>query len=201
MTKHDADTIVFFDFDSTISSKDSLVDFIQFAVGSTCYYTGLLYLLPTLIAYTLKLLPNQIAKERMISLFFKGWPAGKFQALADHYSRTRLDTIVREQARKRINWHQSQGHKVVVVSASMESWLQLWCKSNQLELIATQLEITNGQLTGRFTSRNCYGAEKVNRIQSRYDLSTFRHIYAYGDSRGDKPMLSLADKAFYRCYE
>jgi len=201
MIEQNTDTIVFFDFDGTITKKDSMLDFIRFTVGSRCYYIGLLQLSLTFAAFSLKLLPNHITKERLITFFFKGWPANKFQKAANHYSRTRIDIIVRGQARNKINWHKSLGHKVVVVSASMESWLRLWCKSNQLELIATQLEITEGHLTGRFASKNCYGAEKVNRIQSRYDLSTFNHIYAYGDSKGDTPMLSLADKTFYRCYE
>jgi hypothetical protein len=50
----------------------------------------------------------------------------------------------------------------------------------------------------RLIAANCYGQEKVTRICAELDLSEYNSIYAYGDSSGDKPMLALADKAFYK---
>ena len=40
--------------------------------------------------------------------------------------------------------------------------------------------------------------EKVIRIQEEYNLSDYQEIYVYGDSPGDKPMLGLATKSFYK---
>ena len=79
---------------------------------------------------------------------------------------------------KKIIWHQEQGHKVVVVSASMECWLKKWCEKYSIDLIATRLEIQDGKLTGKFATKNCYGPEKANRIKEVYDLSQFDYIYA-----------------------
>ena len=53
-------------------------------------------------------------------------------------------------------------------------------------------------ITGNFITKNCYGQEKVNRIKESYDLSKYDLIYAYGDSRGDKEMLELANNSFYK---
>ncbi|MBP1732847.1 MAG: HAD-superfamily hydrolase, subfamily (PSPase-like) family protein, partial [Deltaproteobacteria bacterium] len=36
------------------------------------------------------------------------------------------------------------------------------------------------------------------RIEEQYDLKSFDHIYAYGDTPGDKAMLELADEKYYR---
>jgi phosphatidylglycerophosphatase C len=47
-------------------------------------------------------------------------------------------------------------------------------------------------------SRNCYGEEKVRRIKTSYNLDEFDHIYAYGDSEGDKAMLDLAHERYYK---
>jgi len=190
--------LALFDFDGTITTKDSLVDFIQFAVGKPSYYAGLTKLSPMLTAYTLKLIPNDIAKERLIGHFFGEWESEKFQQLAEQYSFEKIDTIVRPEAMERVRWHQGQGDHVVIVSASMECWLTGWCKKKNIELISTQLETIDGRLTGRFATKNCYGVEKANRVKEIYNLEEYDHIYAYGDSRGDRELLALANESFYK---
>ena len=40
--------------------------------------------------------------------------------------------------------------------------------------------------------------EKGNRVKEAYNLDDYDRIYAYGDSRGDKELLELADKSFYK---
>ena len=65
-------------------------------------------------------------------------------------------------------------------------------------LLATELEITEGKITGKLRGKNCHGEEKVARIKAAYDLSKFENIFCYGDSEGDKPMLALATQAHYK---
>ena len=190
--------LALFDFDGTITTKDSLLDFIQFAVGKRNYYVGLLLLSPMLTAYALKFISNDIAKEKLITHFFKGRDAKHCANLANIYAHKRIDRITRPKAIEKIKWHQEQGHKVVIVTASMESWLVGWCKNNNLEIIATRLEIKDQKLTGKFATRNCHGIEKANRVKKAYDLSLCAYIYAYGDSRGDRELLALADESFYK---
>jgi len=190
--------LALFDFDGTLTTKDSLPDFIKYAVGASSYYFGLLMLSPFLIAYVFKLIPNDIAKEKLIAHFFKGWEYLNFQHIADTYALEQIDKIIRASVMKRLNWHQDQGHKVVIVSASIECWLEQWCKKQHIELIATRLEIIDGKLTGRFATSNCHGEEKVRRIKERYNLAEFDYIYAYGDTKADSAMLAMADEAYYR---
>ena len=40
--------------------------------------------------------------------------------------------------------------------------------------------------------------EKVARIKAAYNLADYDEIYCYGDSNGDKAMLALGTKAFYK---
>ncbi len=193
--------LALFDFDGTITTKDSLTDFIQYAVGKSAYYLGLLSLSPMLTAYKLKFVPNYIAKEKLIAQFFKGWDSIQFQKIADKYSLEQIDKIIRAKAMEKMTWHQEQGHKVVIVSASMECWLKKWCQKYNIDLIATRLEIQNGKLTGKFATKNCYGIEKVNRIKEQYNPSEYSLIYAYGDSPSDKDMLSIADERYYKNFD
>lgn len=193
--------IAFFDFDGTITNKDSLEDFIQFAVGKTRYFLGLLILSPVLVGYLTKLIRNDIAKQKLMAHFFKGWDVNEFNRLAEEYSESCIDKIVRSKARERLDWHKSEGHKIVIVTASMDSWLKKWCDKEGFELVSTRMEVAGNKLTGNFENKNCHGAEKVNKISRRYDLKIFEYVYAYGDTSGDKPMMSLANESFYREFE
>ncbi len=190
--------LALFDFDGTISYEDTLFKFIRYAVGDLKMILGLIVLSPMLVLYKLKFIPNYKAKELMLAYFFKGMEKEKFENKANEYSLNCLDSIIRTKAIERITWHKKQNHKVVVISASIEAWLKPWCQKNDLELLATKLEFKNGIVSGKLFTKNCYGLEKVNRLKEKYDLSMFDYIYAYGDSKGDEQLLSLADEKFYK---
>ena len=190
--------LALFDFDGTITTRDSLPDFIQFAVGKPAYFFGLLVLSPILISYLAGLISNHVAKQKLLSWFFKGWQVDRFQQLADQYSRQQIDRILRTAAMEKLQWHLQQGDRVIVVSASMENWLGNWCKNHKVELLSTRLATVNNKLTGEFETANCHGDEKARRVRELLDLSDYKKIYAYGDSSGDKAMLALAHEAFYR---
>jgi len=192
------DDLALFDFDGTITSQDSLILFIRYAKGNLATALGILLLAPMLIAFKCKLIPNYKTKQWLFTYFFKGMSEAIFNQKAAEFSLKQLETILRPEAIKKINWHKAQGHKIIVISASIENWLKPWCDQNQLALIATTLEIKNGHLSGKFQSKNCYGIEKVNRLKHSYDLNKFKTIYAYGDSRGDRELLEIAHHKFYR---
>lgn len=191
-------TLALFDFDGTITKSDSFFRFIRFVVGNTRSVIGGIVLSPILLVYKLKLMPNYKAKQKVISWFFKGMSEETFLAMARDFSLVHIDEIIRDDAMKKIAWHKRQGHKVIVVSASLECWLLPWTQKHGLELLATKLEIKNNEVTGKLLGKNCYGQEKVNRIKEVYDIKKYDYIYAYGDSRGDKEMLSLANESFYK---
>ncbi len=193
--------LALFDFDGTITKKDSLIQFIIFANGYSKFVFGMFLLSPVLLAYKMKWIKNYRAKEFVLSFFFKDWDVDKFLDKATAFADTRLNDYVYRDALQRIKWHQGQGHQVVVVSASIDWWLAPWCQENNLGLIASKLRTANGKITGQLSGRNCYGPEKVNRIREEINLARYSRIYAYGDSSGDKEMLSLADKQFYKYFK
>ena len=190
--------LALFDFDGTITFKDSFADFIRYAVGRKKFVIGAIRLTPMLFAYALGFVRNWKAKELVSAYFFGGWDSRLLEEIAAKYSRERLPGIIRENALEKIRWHKSRGDTVVVVSASINLWLAGWCADYDLDLIATKLEVKDGRVTGRFLTRNCSGKEKKRRMEEQYDLKSFDHIYAYGDTPGDKAMLELADEKYYR---
>ena len=190
--------IAFFDFDGTITKQDTLIKFIRFFVGDMRFIVGILVLLPKFIAYKFNLVSNQYIKENITKYFFSNIDVAEFKTKAERFSLNNIDILVRKNALKRIKWHQKNGHKVVIVSASIDYWLKPWCDKNHIDLIATKLEIKDNKITGRLDNKNCFGGEKVRRIMGKYRLSDYDYIYAYGDSRGDYEMLQISSEKSYK---
>ena len=69
------------------------------------------------------------------------------------------------------------------------------------DLISTELEIIDGKLTGRFSTLNCIGKEKVRRLNEKYNLSEYDEIHVFGNSKGDLPMLELGTHKYYRFFK
>jgi HAD superfamily phosphoserine phosphatase-like hydrolase len=112
-----------------------------------------------------------------------------------------LPKYIKESAMNKIRWHKNNNHKVVIVSACISNWIIEWCENNDILLIATTLELQGQKITGRLSSLNCSGENKVILINKHLDLQRFDYIYAYGDSNGDSEMLSLANEKYYRYFK
>ncbi|PSL27641.1 HAD family hydrolase [Chitinophaga ginsengisoli] len=190
--------IAFFDFDGTITTKDTLFEVIRFHKGNGALYTGLALLSPALVMMKLGLISKQKGKDLVLQYFFRNTPIDEFRDKCAAFCRNRLPGLIRENALKEINQHLTKGHRVVVVTASAQEWVKPWCDGVGIECIGTQLEIRNARVTGRIYGVNCNGEEKVRRIRQQYDLPIFGDIYAYGDTNGDRPMLQLATFGFFR---
>ena len=190
--------IAFLDFDGTITTKDTLLEFIKFNKGSFRFYLGFLINSPWLIAWKARIISNQKAKERMLTWFFGGTPLDAFQETCYRFAATAVPGLIRPKALKEIRMLQEKGVDVVIVSASPANWLQPWTDELGIALLATRLQTRDSRITGRIVDRNCHGDEKVRRIRESYDLSAYDHIIAYGDSSGDKPMLALANYTYFK---
>jgi len=184
--------LVLFDFDGTLTTKDSLNEFLKYSVGIKMYITKLIFFTPIFILYKLKLIKNDIAKQKLLSYFFKNWDEKKFKDIAKDFSLNHLDTILREDIYQKLLEYKENGNRIIVVSASLQCWLKPWCDRNEIELLATKLEFENHKVTGKFATKNCYGEEKVNRIKQYINFDNYEEIIAYGDSKGDNEMFSIS---------
>jgi len=190
--------IAFFDFDGTITTKDSFLEFIKYQKGSFKFYAGFLLNSPFLVAYKVGIISNQLAKEKVMRFFFGETPVEKFQLICDEFSDNAIPSLIRPKALLEIKKLQEAGVEVVIVSASAENWLSNWCAKQEVALLATRMQQNNGRITGKIEGLNCHGDEKVRRVHESYDLSEFSKIYCYGDTKGDKPLLGLATFSFYK---
>jgi phosphatidylglycerophosphatase C len=190
--------LVLFDFDGTITTRDTLAEFMIYYHGKSRYYLGLSVLSPILALYATRLMENWKAKQYFLSWFLKGEDAKRFEAKCLDFSKHVVPALVRPGVLKTLSEYKENGATVVIVSASAENWVKPWCDQHGVRCIATKLEVTNNKVTGKIVGKNCHGAEKVCRIKETFELSSFSEIIAYGDTSGDKEMLALAHKSYYK---
>lgn len=191
-------TLVLFDFDGTITTKDTLIEFVNFYRGEKGYWLGMLKLTPMLALFALKIIPNWKAKQFFLAHYFRNEPIVDFNSRCLAFSKERLPGLIRHGALKALQEYKKQRATIAVVSASAENWVKPWCEEQGILCLATRLEVTANMITGSIKGRNCYGDEKVCRIKETFDLTKYEKIIAYGDSSGDKEMLDLANEKYYK---
>ncbi len=192
------ETLVLFDFDGTITTKDTLIEFVRFYRGVGGYWLGIFMLAPIMVLFKLRVIPNWKAKQYFLTRYFKGETLVEFNARCLDFSRQILPRLIRPGALKALDEYRRDNATIAVVSASAENWVKPWCDQQGIRCLATKLEVKDGYLTGKLDGRNCHGDEKVCRIKDAFDLTRYSTIIAFGDSSGDKEMLELAHQRHYK---
>ena len=190
--------IALFDFDGTVTYKDSMFEFIKFYSGKLNFYMGAFILSPLLILHKIKLIDSHKTKEIVLSYFLKNKNVDEVQKLANHFSKNILPGKIKRSALEKIIQLKQDGYLIYIVSASATLWLKGWCDSLGIDLIATELEIIDTKITGKILGKNCKGMEKAIRIKKQFENKNVSIELAFGDSSGDKEMLLLANKSFYK---
>lgn len=199
-------TVCAFDFDGTLTRRDSLVEFIRFAKGDGRCLLGFLLFSPLLVMMKLHLYPNWKAKQKLFSYFFKGMTTADFNQVCEDFAHQRAG-LMRTEGMECVRKKLSEGCQVAVISASIDNWVRpffskfLASYGSQLHILGTQIETADGVLTGRFLTPNCYGAEKVRRLNGLFPIRNSYKLIAYGDSRGDKELLDYADESFFKPFK
>lgn len=192
------ESLILFDFDGTLTTRDTLIAFIRYVYGTWRTLTGFLRYLPQLLLMKLRLYPNWKAKQKIFAHFFAGMSIADFDSWCRRFADERQD-LLRPQGIATLRKALDNGAQVMVVSASIDNWVAPFFNLPQLSIIGTQIEINEGMVTGRFLTPNCYGPEKVRRVKSLLKAPRDHyHITAFGDSRGDKEMLTYADEGHYK---
>ena len=194
-----------FDFDGTLTTRDTLIAFIRYAKGTRAFVLGFLLHAHLLVLMKLKLYPNWKAKQKVFSYFFKGMSLGDFDALCQRFAADNRQ-LLRPEGVRTLEQARAEGADIVIVSASIDNWVKPFFTNldgladnlPKITVLGTQIEIADRKLTGRFLTKNCYGQEKVNRILALYPNRSEYTLTAYGDSRGDKELLVFADEAHYK---
>jgi HAD superfamily phosphoserine phosphatase-like hydrolase len=130
--------IAFFDFDGTITFSDTFASFVDYSSSRRRVLCGTLLLSPLILGYRLRVLGAARLRQSVVRFGFRGRSESELRSLGARYGREVLPTLVRPNARARIEWHKQRGDVVVVVSASLDVYLEAWCEAMGLALLANQ---------------------------------------------------------------
>ena len=189
-----------FDFDGTLTRHDTLLPFLWHVAGPVKFTFKIILMLPTLTGYALGLIRNDIAKIKVLRCFLANMDMAILQQQALQFAEKKLPALQRSVAMQRLQWHNQQGHRCVVVSASLEIYLRPWArKAGFNDILGSRLEsLADDRTSGKLLGENCYGPEKMRRLEALLGSRDGYTLYAYGDSRCDKELLSAADYPFYK---
>lgn len=192
--------VVAFDFDGTLTIKDSFTAFLKWRAGPLRYAFGLVMLAPSALAYLVHRDRGRI-KAAATREFLRGVTRERLEADAKAFAEKVFARLFRPDALG--TWTRWQGEPVrlVIVTASPDLVVAPFALSLRADaLIGTQLAFdAQGRATGDFATPNCRGPEKVTRLKAAFgpglDLKA-----AYGDTSGDREMLAMAKSAGYRVF-
>lgn len=200
--------VYLFDFDGTLTCVDTLLEFIRYACGRRRFFIGFALFSPLLVLMKLHLYPNYRAKQRLFAWYFKGMSIDNFDLVCRRFAHHN-QRLMRQKALDKLREIFHNNETLCVVSASIDNWVRPFfdniskASRSDFRVIGTEVEVdTDGVLTGRFRTHNCYGAEKVRRVlEAMPQLKSNRDdfwVVACGDSRGDKELLEFADEAHFK---
>lgn len=188
-----------YDFDGTLTRRDTLIAIIRYARGTAWLLFHLLLLAPRLVLMKLRLCDNGRTKEKLFGRCFGGMTLQAFNDLCRRFAQENREALLRPDGMAQLRHDLGHGARVMIVSASIDNWVAPFFQGLSVEMVGTRVEVSDGRLTGRFLTPNCYGKEKVRRAEALLtEPRSHYYIEATGDSRGDKEMIAYADKGYYR---
>lgn len=195
----DSGIVAYFDFDGTITTRDTLLPFLLYTVGYVKFILRLPLILPVIFLYVIKVINNEIAKEKVLNILLKGKKDSYLEKKAQGFATTTIDKFIKPDIFAKLEYHLEHKHTIIIVSANLGIYLRYWAMRHHIDtVIATELDFKNGRFTGKLATKNCYAQEKVKRIKSYLDGKLqFSYSYGYGNSRGDYELLNFVNEGFF----
>lgn len=189
---------VAFDFDGTLTRRDSLLPFLHQVLGTPGLLAALAGESPWLAAYAARLVSNEAAKLRVLRRALGGLRRGDLERQGARFAAQGVAPLLRADMVERLRRHQRAGHRCVLVTASLTLYTRPWALAQGFEqVLGSELGFDPAGLAeGRLVGGNCYGPEKAIRLGRLLGSETL--AVAYGDSRGDREMLAMARQGFLR---
>lgn len=187
--------LVAFDFDGTLTWRDSFRAFLAWKTGSCGYALGLAKLAPEVLGW-LSHHDRGRLKTAMVRRFLGGAHREEIEAEARAFATDQAQDLLRPDALRMWRQWQARSARLIIVTASPEIIVAPFAHGLGADmLIGTRLVIdADDRLTGDLSGSNCRGPEKVARLRDIFG-NDVRLEAAYGDSAGDLEMLALAEEA------
>lgn len=191
--------IAIFDFDGTITTKDSFNGFIIYKFGKFQFVKAIIINSYYIIMYLLKQKTNAEMKSKLFNYFYKDCLYEDYKKDCLSFSKNKLKEFIRPEMLEIIQNYKENKTKMIILTASFKEWIEPWAKKNGFEtIIATKFEVIDGIIKGTIEEKNsCHGKNKVNMLLNDYKNLDKYYIIAYGDSKSDLHFMNLSDEKYF----
>lgn len=193
--------VAIFDVDYTLIHSDCFLIALRKLARTQNIFFPLLTCLPNVAGWILGTISTLNLKEKILKAFnFCEITNNMIIESDDPWLLKEIVNSLRPEAVKRLKWHKSQGHRVILCSASPRIFLQDLAAYLEVELICTEMDFSGGLWYPILNTPNCKGKEKLVRLKNLLNKRELSELEVYGDSRGDKEILEFAKKPHYRSF-
>lgn len=196
----DGRPVVAFDFDGTLTVRDSFTAFLRRRAGRRGWAAGLVRLAPDVAAYA-RDRDRGALKAASVRVFLLGTPRERLARDAEAFAASVWDRFMRPDALAAWDDWGRRGALRVIVTASPEDTVAPFARRLNADLLlGTHLAFdAQDRVAGAFATPNCRGEEKVRRLHAALGPD-LRLAAAYGDTSGDREMLQIADEKGFRVF-
>jgi HAD superfamily hydrolase (TIGR01490 family) len=200
-----------FDFDGTLTTRDTSLPFLEFAVGRPRLAASLLLGGPRFLAdLTIALVraagagggwPTRRARweldvhDRLLAALFRGRTEAELDELGRRFATDALDAMVEPDALAHVGWHRSRGHRCVLVTGSLETYMEPWGRRVGFDrVLGSRLaRDRERRVAGGFDGEPCWGDAKLARLREAVGSLERYTVVVYGNEPGDRALLDAAD--------
>jgi phosphatidylglycerophosphatase C len=189
-----------FDFDGTITVRDSFNAFLRWRAGAANYRAGQLRLAPAAQRWAFDRDLTRL-KAAMVEVYLKGAERLALEAACEAFAGIAAPRLFRPDALLTWRGLKGQGVKLAIVTASPEPVVAPFARRLGADLLIGTRLVYDAQdrVAGPLEGPNCRGAEKVRRLRAAIGPDA-RLIAAYGDTEGDRELLAEADEGFMKVF-
>jgi len=197
--------IYVFDFDGTITTRDTFALFLRYYAGTARWSFKIAQLLPTFAAYKLGRIDRHAVKRAVINRFFAGELFSDVETRAQKFAAEVIPGLIRPLAKARLeellNSPKCGPDSLYICSASIGPYLRYWassCGIHEQNVMSTELAVAGERIAEGLSGYNVWGSNKVRRIFDQFAPQSVKIIEAYGDTRGDREMLHAAKASYFK---
>lgn len=182
-------SVVVFDFDGTLVSRDSVIDFsLRYCARRPARFLALAAVLP--LAACMRLRSVSSAASVLLWAMTVGASTRRFLVELRRYAKHRLPDFAHDAIFAELTRHVSAGDRVVIATGTLPPLVRELLRARSYERLPVVGSRLRRKWGGLIAETHCVGRVKVRELKRRFGIDSWVSVYT--DSFADRSLLSAA---------